>query len=167
MLSPLSSGISGSLGMSGISGSLWSDTSSSKLFFTSPLQTEEEKINLCTVVTKLSGVLYPCKHQVWPRDTQVTFLWNGIHMTPVSLYISIDFLAAARNTTDRCRDPPVDRASSMSYFTLMAEAALMYMYLWASGRYTIYCGPTQITCRGPWVQCTTLASYKAQNLCTE
>jgi len=48
-------------------------------------------------------------------------------MTPVSLYISIDFLAAARNTTDRCRDPPADFASSMSYFTLTVEAALMYL----------------------------------------
>jgi len=76
MLSPLSSGISGSLGTSGISGSLWSDASSSKLLFTSPLQTEEEKnmINLCTAVTMFSGVLYPCKHQVWPRDTQVNIL---------------------------------------------------------------------------------------------
>lgn len=94
MLSPLSSGISGSLGMSGISGSLWSDTSSSKLFFTSPLQTEEEKINLCTVVTKLSGVLYPCKHQVWPRDTQVNILVEWYPYDP-SLPLHIHWLLSS------------------------------------------------------------------------
>lgn len=92
-------------------------------------------INLCTAVTQFSGVLYPCKHQAWPRDTQVNIL---VKWYPVSLYVSIDFLAAARNTTYRCRDPPADFASSMSYFTLMVKAALMYIYTCGQVGGTLY-----------------------------
>lgn len=99
------------------------------------LKRKKTMINLCTAVTQFSGVLYPCKHQAWPRDTQVNIL---VKWYPVSLYVSIDFLAAARNTTYRCRDPPADFASSMSYFTLMVKAALMYIYTCGQVGGTLY-----------------------------
>lgn len=169
MLSPLSSGISGSLGTSEISGSLWSDACSSKLLFTSPLQTEEEKnmINLCTAVAQFSGVLYPCKHQVWPRDTQVNILVKWYPYDP-SLPLRIHWLLSSSKKHHIQMQGSTSRLCFIhELLHIDGESSInVHIYLWASGRYTIYCGPTQITCRlgAPG---TTLTFNKAQNMCTE
>lgn len=55
------------------------------------LKRKKNMINLCTAVTRFSGVLYPCKHQVWPRDTQVNILVEWYPYDP-SLPLRIHWL---------------------------------------------------------------------------
>lgn len=131
------------------------------------LKRKKNMINLCTAVTQFSGVLYPCKHQAWPRDTQVNILVKWYPYDP-SLPLRIHWLLSSSKKHHIQMQGSTNRLCFIhELLHIDGESSInVHIYLWASGRYTIYCGPTQITCRlgAPG---TTLTFNKAQNMCTE